>query len=389
MLIHTSQRSSKSQYGTWAMAFNTANAFGIVCRFDRDDTLDDVPQNNKQKIATGLLLDKLRKQDFAGPLASRASRVLGPNSRHRVADILPHMKSVSRASRPGLLVGFLRILCNGLCTAQGFHTDEHGHTCRIGCPNEPDSLTHYNECPRLYNIFISFWRHATILPQRNSFLRDLITRVFMRSIQYGIVVLGFLVFAHHKNRLDSENSGNFGDCMKGRVRFMTAITPAFAHAYQATCLAMHLPGVPHRSFRLPKPKSRYPYLSNARSITSERGNDNRGWAIYTDGGTRVVDGETVAGWGVISRSPRGHIYVMFGPVVTSEAHLAFSGARIHSNNTTEMTAMIQALAFLGPRGPVTPDEQSFFMIPCMLLVFVWARSRPALMCSWRLLVNSL
>ena len=212
------------------------------------------------------------------------------------------------------------------------------------------------------------------------FLRDLITRVFMRSIQYGIVVLGFLVFAH---------SGNFGDCMKGRVRFMTAITPAFAHAYQATCLAMHLPVVPHRSFKLPKPKSRYAYLPNARSITSEKGNDNRGWALHTDGGTRVVDGETVARWGVVSRSPRGHIYVMFGPVITSETHLAFFGARIHSNNTTEITAMIEALAFLGPRSPVTPDEESFFNIPCMLLVFVWARSRPALMCSWRLLVNSI
>ena len=49
---------------------------------------------------------------------------------------------------------------------------------------------------------------------------------------------------------------------------------------------------------------------------------------------------------------------MFGPVVTTEAHLAFSGARIHSNNTAEMTAMIEALSFLGPRGPVTRDEQS-------------------------------
>ena len=32
----------------------------------------------------------------------------------------------------------------------------------------------------------------------------------MRSLQYGIVVLGFLdafVYAHHKHRLDSENSG--------------------------------------------------------------------------------------------------------------------------------------------------------------------------------------
>ena len=108
-------------------------------------------KKKKQKIATVLLLDKLHKQDFAGSLSSRASRVLGPISRHRVADILLHMKSVSRASRPGLLVGFLRILCNGLCTAQTFHTEEHDHTCRVGSPNEPDSLTHYNECPRLYN----------------------------------------------------------------------------------------------------------------------------------------------------------------------------------------------------------------------------------------------
>ena len=57
----------------------------------------------------------------------------------------------------------------------------------------------------LYNIFLSFWRHATILPQRN-LLRDLITRVFLRSLQHGIVVPGFLgacVYAHHRLRLDS------------------------------------------------------------------------------------------------------------------------------------------------------------------------------------------
>ena len=60
--------------------------------------------------------------------------------------------------------------------------------------------------------------------------------------------------------------------------------------------------------------------------------------------------------GVISRSP-GVAHVMFGPVTTTEAHLAFSGARIHSN-TTEMAAMIEALFFLGRRGPVHHDEQS-------------------------------
>ena len=81
---------------------------------------------------------------------------------------------------------------------------------------------------------------------------------------------------------------------------------------------------------------------------------------FSDGGTRVVDGETLAGWGVISRSHHGRIDIMFGPVITTEAHLAFSGARTRSNNTAEMTAMIEALSFLGPHGPVTRDDQSCF-----------------------------
>ena len=62
----------------------------------------------------------LHKQDFAGPLSSRASRVLGPISRYRVADILLHMKLVSRASRPGLLVGFLRTLVLGYALHRDF-----------------------------------------------------------------------------------------------------------------------------------------------------------------------------------------------------------------------------------------------------------------------------
>ena len=103
-----------------------------------------------------LLRDKQNEQDFAGPISQRASNVLGPIIRYGVAVILLHMKLVSRASRLGLTVGSLRILCNGLCTAQRFHAEEHDHTCCAGCPNEPDSLPHYNECPRLYGKFTSF-----------------------------------------------------------------------------------------------------------------------------------------------------------------------------------------------------------------------------------------
>ena len=49
---------------------------------------------------------------------------------------------------------------------------------------------------------------------------------------------------------------------------------------------------------------------------------------------------------------------MLGPVITTEAHLAFSGARTHSNNTAQMTAMIEAMSFLGPHGPVARDVES-------------------------------
>ena len=57
------------------------------------------------------------------------------------------------------------------------------------------------------------------------------------------------------------------------------------------------------------------------------------------------------------KAPRGHIYVMVGPVIASEGPSGPYGARRHSNNTAEMIAMTEALALFGPRGPVT-DEQS-------------------------------
>ena len=92
--------------------------------------------------------------------------------------------------------------------------------------------------------------------------------------------------------------------------------------------------------------------------------------------------------GVISRSLHGRIDVMFGPVVTTEAHLAFSGARIHSNNTAEMTAMIEAVSVLGPRGAVTRDEESCICYDsmhaagiCLGTIQAWTHVQLALACQ--------
>ena len=52
------------------------------------------------------------------------------------------------------------------------------------------------------------------------------------------------------------------------------------------------------------------------------------------------------------------IDIMFGPDITTEAHLAFSSARTHSNNTAEMLAMIEALSVIGLHIPGARDANS-------------------------------
>ena len=223
------------------MACSTANVFDIVCRLDSEGKLDEAPQNKKQKVATGLLRDNLYEQDFE-----------------------------LRTSCTTRKLYHVLLVLSSLLASYAFHATDSARlkdfTLKSAVLDAQIKLTlffDYNECPRLCDMFKSFRRQATVLPRRNQLLHNLITQVFLRSLQYGIVVMGFIdaiVYAHHQHRRSIENPGNFGDCMKGRIFFMTAITPAYAHAYQATCLTRHMPAVPHHKFRLPKPKARYPHL---------------------------------------------------------------------------------------------------------------------------------
>ena len=107
-------------------------------------------------------------------------------------------------------------------------------------------------------------------------------------------VIDASVYAHNHHRRNMDNPGNVGDCMKGRIRFMTAITPSYVHSYELICLTGHIPTALHSNFRLPAAKARYPHLHNVRTTTRERGNF-QGWAIYSDGSTHLADCETLAG----------------------------------------------------------------------------------------------
>ena len=96
-------------------------------------------------------------------------------------------------------------------------------------------------------------------------------------------IIDAFVYAHNHHRRNLDNPGNFGDCMEGRNRLVTAITPTFAHAYQSIFLSRRPLVVPYQKFRLPAAKARYPNLPNSRTTTREKGNDFQGWATCTGG----------------------------------------------------------------------------------------------------------
>ena len=132
--------------------------------------------------------------------------------------------------------------------------------------------------------------------------------------------------------------------MEGRIRFLMAVTPSYAHAYQNLCLT-------RRPYAISLPKIPLAFSQGQIPELSKHPNHH---AVFTDGGTLVSDGETTAGWGAVARSPDGRLCVMFGPVITTEA------PRLHTNNTAEPSGIIEALSFLGPAGPVARGSQARF-----------------------------
>ena len=89
---------------------------------------------------------------------SGCPKILGPISHYRIADILPHEACVE--SFLSWARCFLRILCNGLCTAQGFHAERCVvHDVRM---NPTPSPTTTNAL-LLYDMLISYWEQASVL----------------------------------------------------------------------------------------------------------------------------------------------------------------------------------------------------------------------------------
>ena len=113
--------------------------------------------------------------------------------------------------------------------------------CLVGRPNEPDSLTlqRVSSFLRWMNVFVVAC-YCTSTGKPSSAWLDLPSVLAEPPVRDRSDGLHWrLGYDNHQHRESIENLGNSDDYMKGRIRFMTAITPAYVHAYQATCLARH------------------------------------------------------------------------------------------------------------------------------------------------------
>ena len=164
---------------------------------------------------------------------------------------------------------------------------------RVGCPNVPESLSHYNECPRLYN-----------------FLSGDVLLCVLREIISSMTRSPMCVLA-------KPPVWDCGDALHRRVCLCSSSAPPeYRESRKLWCLqekenplhdgfhsclrsrlssnllTRHMPAVP-------RPTPRYLHLHNIRTTTCERSDEFKGWANCTDGSARLVDGETFAG-GVLS-----------------------------------------------------------------------------------------
>ena len=68
-----------------------------------------------------------------------------------VAQVHNNLEGINRATNRSaiIIVGVIRIACNGLCTSHRFHADDDYVMRRLGCPGSYDDIRH-DDCPYLF-----------------------------------------------------------------------------------------------------------------------------------------------------------------------------------------------------------------------------------------------
>ena len=126
------------------------------------------------------------------PFAARSNCALGfvnqHRVQHRVQSLMTGLCRTANSCKAGLIMGALRIACNGLCTAARFHSAEENHGWLLWCSEGPDCLQHYNRCPTLFNYSRSLQPGTSERISPMAIFSDFLFKMAVRSDRLCILV---------------------------------------------------------------------------------------------------------------------------------------------------------------------------------------------------------
>ena len=179
------------------------------------------------------------------------------------------VRNAARASRRGLAVGILRVLCNGMCATRRLHVENEEHSCRVGCLDEPDCLSPILTSAFSFPTFLSHLEgtpRSTLVETQNCMISSL--RPHTQACNVGL--------------------WSWDSLMPSSTP--TTITVTTRTAQENFRIAWR------REFALCQP-SRQHMPTRTKLFASQD-------ARLTS--THIIDGVTSAGWGAIARSPDGN-----------------------------------------------------------------------------------
>ena len=211
-----------------SMAHATMSAHDLVSNLNRCDQLLRITIRNMQATATALLCEHEQPRDLGWAIAARDSA--GTVSR-RCWQPPATQSAACFVTASVCQIGFAQKLMTAICSVE-------------------------------WDVVINLMAYVTAdtIVRPDAIPHDSLTHMTCRSEQHCIFALGVInVFVHARkhHRHSWDNPGQFEDCMQGRIRLMTAVAPACAHAFETLCFSGRPGDLLVNSFRLRAPEATY------------------------------------------------------------------------------------------------------------------------------------
>ena len=226
--------------------------------------------------------------DIATAVCSRSNCAIGFVKQHRVLSLMEGLCRTANSCKAGMVVGALRIVCNGLCTAGRFHTAVENPGYLLGCHEGLDCIRHYNQCHTLFESLCALWPGTGEMHFPYCYLQRAAIQN-CRSDWLCILVGGLLdafVTAYDLQRTNRGTGLNFEELMYRRVKMMTPLCPAWAHTHQHDVLGVPPEQLSPQAFQFQAEGKQFSFLPSCRTTTGLTGIESPGWRLFTDGGIK-------------------------------------------------------------------------------------------------------